>query len=103
MVKIIRTKDEIYKAVSQYYSKDRIEKWNFIKRLKAITAILEGEETISENAEWVWVTELIEFYSTATPAEIKAVKKGIREDFKGILLLLDIKTNRNELIDLREE
>lgn len=61
LTSIYRTKDEIYKAVSQYYKGNRIEKWNFIKRLKAITAILEGEETISENVGWVWATEEIEF------------------------------------------
>lgn len=102
MAKIIRTRDEVFKAVSKYYKNDRIEKGAFIKRLKAIAEILEGEETVSENVDWIYVTEEIEFFSTATTDEVKAVKKAIREEIEGILALLDIKTSRNSLIDLRE-
>ena len=102
MSEIVRTDDDIYKAVSGFYKSNRISKGKFINRLKNIRLIIDGDETLSEVVDWVFVQEEIEFYSTSSDAEVNKVKKTIREDFKGILSLLNIKTSRNKLIDEKE-
>ncbi|EME5440438.1 hypothetical protein VY345_002700 [Enterococcus faecalis] len=102
MVEINRTNDEIYKAVSSFYKNKRLSKDAFIRRLKYIRSILDGDETVGEIVGWIFTLEEIEFYATSSDDEVNAAKRKIREEIKGILELLDIKVSRNQLIDEKD-
>lgn len=102
MSEIIRTNDEIYKAVSSFYKNKGLDRHEFIKRLKMIRSLIDGDDKMTEAVDWLFVTEEIEFCNGFTDSEIRDVKKSIREEVKGVLSLLNIKTSRNQLIDEME-
>ena len=99
MAQIIRTNDEIYKAVSKFYTNKRLDKHEFIKRLKMIRSLIDGDETMYKAIDWIYITEEIELHATSSNEEIHQVKRDIREEIKGILDLLNIKASRNQLTD----
>ncbi len=89
-----RKKDEIYKAVSNFYKNKRLDKWKFIKRLKLIHEIIDGEHTMNSAVNWIYTTEEIEFCNDFTNDEVKRVKKAIRDELQEILLSLDFKASK---------
>ncbi len=102
MSDIVRTNDDIYKAVSSFYRGKGLDRHEFIKRLKLIRSLIDGDETMNGAVDWLFVTEEIEFHSTASDEEIRKVKKTIREEIKSVLSLLNIKVSRNTLSEEKE-
>lgn len=99
----MRTKDEVYKAVSKHYRGKGLDGQDFVRRLKAVYAIVQKEETIVQAANWIFVNEDIQCANDWTKDDVKRWKKAIRDDLKSVLLKLEIKTERNNLIDLKKE
>lgn len=56
----IRTRDEIYQAVSGYYKKKGLDKSKFSRRLKAVNDVLVKEMSLKESLDW-WITGELEF------------------------------------------
>lgn len=99
VVEWIRTADEIYKSVSNYYKNKGLEKDEFSNRLKVIGDIIAGD-SLSDGINFLDMREHWWEYEKVARANMKS---RTRSQIKAILKRLDLQLGKEGLRDLREE